>query len=212
MREEGTGALASTIIDTHKAVTPFFIAGLMWYFQNFSAPAAIYLACHGTYAAMWVAKSVLIPDQRFVRPTTTAEAVLVVTLLNFYWVAPYVLISSHVATPPAVMAAAVALQVLGTFLHIGADTQKHFALKYNPGHLITDGFYARMRHPNYLGEICIYLSFALLPMSPAVFALWMFVMLLNLGPGVLGKEKSLSRYPEWPAYKERTGLLLPKLF
>ena len=29
---------------------------------------------------------------------------------------------------------------------------------------------------------------------------------------MLKKDRSLSRYPEFAAYKERSGLLLPKLF
>jgi hypothetical protein len=28
---------------------------------------------------------------------------------------------------------------------------------------------------------------------------------------MLGKEASMSRYPEWAAYKSRTGMLLPRL-
>ena len=31
-------------------------------------------------------------------------------------------------------------------------------------------------------------------------------------PNMLKKDKSLARYPEFAAYKERSGLLLPKLF
>jgi len=30
-------------------------------------------------------------------------------------------------------------------------------------------------------------------------------------PNMLRKEASMSRYPEWPAYKARTGFLLPWL-
>jgi protein-S-isoprenylcysteine O-methyltransferase Ste14 len=37
---------------------------------------------------------------------------------------------------------------------------------------------------------------------------WTGVFLVNM----LMKEASLSRYPEWVAYKARTGMLLPKIY
>ena len=47
-----------------------------------------------------------------------------------------------------------------------------------------------------------WLPFAIL----GLFAALVFV------PNMRKKDKSLSRYPEFAAYKERSGLLLPKLF
>ena len=37
----------------------------------------------------------------------------------------------------------------------GSDAQKHFTLKVRIG-LITDGFFTRIRHPNYLSEMMIF--------------------------------------------------------
>ncbi len=39
-----------------------------------------------------------------------------------------------------------------------------------------------------------------------------FFTVLVFVPNMLKKDQSLSRYPEFVAYKERSGLLLPKLF
>ena len=97
------------------------------------------------------------------------------------------------------------------FLHFGSDAQKHFTLRCRPG-LIEDGFFSRSRNPNYLGEILIYLSFAVLAMH------WLpFLVLAGFGFGVFlpnmrRKDASLARYPEFEAYRQRSGLLLPKLF
>ena len=44
------------------------------------------------------------------------------------------------------------------------------------------------------------------------FAVLGLVAALIFVPNMLKKDKSLSRYPEFAAYKERSGLLLPKLF
>ena len=44
---------------------------------------------------------------------------------------------------------------------IAADAQKYFTLRVKSG-LITDGMFRHVRHPNYLGEMMIYGSFALM--------------------------------------------------
>jgi protein-S-isoprenylcysteine O-methyltransferase Ste14 len=77
--------------------------------------------------------------------------------------------------------------------------------------LIDAGFFARSRNTNYLGELLTYLSFALLAMH------WLpYVVLAGFGFGVFlpnmrKKDASLSRYPGFAAYRERSGILLPKL-
>jgi len=59
------------------------------------------------------------------------------------------------------VAAAISLNIIGVFLHYTADAQKYYTLKYRSG-LITEGFFARSRNTNYLGEILIYGSFVML--------------------------------------------------
>ena len=133
------------------------------------------------------------------------------TIVSLYWVAPFLLISRQVEPPLPLVAAAIALNILGVFLHYASDAQKYYTLKYKSG-LITEGLFARCRNTNYLGEIFIYLSFAMLSMH------WLpFVILGGFGaglflPNMLKKEKSLSRYPEFDVYKANSGLLFPKLF
>lgn len=103
------------------------------------------------------------------------------------------------------------MNIFGVLLHYGSDAQKYFTLKYHKG-LITEGFFSRSRNPNYLGEILTYSSFAMLSQHwlPFVilggFAAFVFV------PNMLKKDESLARYPEFAAYKQRSSLLLPKLF
>ena len=66
-----------------------------------------------------------------------------------------------------------------------------------------------MRHPNYLGEMVLYGSFAVVAghWIPWLVPAWVWLALFV--PNMLGKEASMSRYPEWAAYKARTGMLLP---
>jgi Protein of unknown function (DUF1295) len=50
---------------------------------------------------------------------------------------------------------------LGCTVMIDDDAQKYFSLRLKPG-LITDGMFRHVRHPNYLGEMMVYGSFALM--------------------------------------------------
>jgi protein-S-isoprenylcysteine O-methyltransferase Ste14 len=107
------------------------------------------------------------------------------------------------------MAACTVIFTIGLTLMIGADAQKNATLAARPG-LITDGFYARTRHPNYLGEMLIYGAFALMVRHwiPWVVlgAIWTCVFLTNIA----AQEASLARHSGWAAYRARTGLLLPR--
>ena len=109
------------------------------------------------------------------------------------------------------VAAAITCNAFGLVLHYAGDAQKYFALKYQPG-LIDDGFFARCRNTNYLGESLIYLAFAMLSQHWLSFVILFLFTALIFFPGMRQKDKSLSRYPEFEEYKKRSGLFLPKLF
>jgi len=197
-------------INLHKFLTFGFILALMTTYQNFTLAPWIYLALHGTYGILWVIKDSLYPDRQWEEEISTVMGIVTFILLGSYWVAPFILISSGIQPSPLLISIAIATNLFGVFLHYGSDAQKYFTLKYQKG-LITEGFFSRSRNPNYLGEILIYLSFALLSnhwlplLILATFTALVFV------PNMLKKDKSLARYPEFAAYKERSGLMLPKL-
>jgi len=90
-----------------------------------------------------------------------------------------------------------------------SDAQKFFVLPLRKG-LIQDGLFARTRNPNYLGELLIYGGFALASwhwQPVLVLAGWFVFFFRNMRR----KDKSMSRYPEFAVYKDRTGMLLPSL-
>ena len=136
-------------------------------------------------------------------------------LLATYWVAPYLLIANafgidSAATPNWLLALGISLHTFGVVIMMVSDGQKYFTLKYRSG-LITEGMFKRVRHPNYAGEMTIYIAYALLVqhwLPWMILAYWwgsiFFVNMLNA-------ETSLSRYPEWEAYKARSGMVFPKL-
>lgn len=199
-------------INAHKIVVPPLVVGLMWFFDNWSTEAYVYLSLHGTYAVLWLIKERLYPDRRFqdVQPVWIG-IVFVFLPLAAYYIAPYLLISRHVTLKPIILAGAIILYTFGIFLHYVADAQKFYTLQLQTG-LIEDGLFSRTRNPNYLGEILIYTSFAILSwhwLPFLVLAAWVFGFFLR---NMWAKDTSLARHPGFVSYRARTGLLIPKLF
>jgi len=198
-------------INAHKLlVIP--VLGMMWFHQNWSTEAFIYLALHGTYSLLWLVKSALYPDKRFDEKQPVWIGTIFIFLpLASYYIAPFLLISRHITLPPYLIGLVLFLYIFGVFFHYVSDAQKYFTLQAKKG-LIQEGLFGRTRNPNYLGEILIYLSYAIMSLH------WLpFLILAGWVGGfyvrnMLIKDKSLSRYAEFADYKAKTGLILPKLF
>jgi len=198
------------IINLHKGLTPFVVLGLMSYYENFSLPAWVYLSLHGTYGCLWLLKEKIFPDHYFKEEINILTSVTGFIFLGFYWVAPFILISSEKVVPNAIIALSISLNIIGVFLHFASDAQKYFTLKVNKK-LIDDGFFKNIRNTNYLGETLIYLSFAILSMSFIPFIILALFFFIVFWPRMLKKDKSLSRYDNFEIYKKNSGLIFPKL-
>jgi protein-S-isoprenylcysteine O-methyltransferase Ste14 len=190
-------------------VTPIILA-MMWYFHNWSPAAFIYLGLHGTYSLLWLVKQSVFADKCFAQPIPLWIGVLTPFLpLMTYMIGPCLLISEHTVPPDWVFALAPFLCISGVFLHYVSDAQKFFVLQLRKG-VVQDGLFARTRNPNYLGEVLIYTGFAVASWhwQPAlILAGWFLYFARNMRQ----KDKSMSRYPEFAAYKDRTGIFLPSL-
>ena len=104
------------------------------------------------------------------------------------------------------------IYILGIFLHFTSDMQKHIHLKLNPGTLITDYMFLKVRNTNYLGELFIYLGFTLLANDwVPILALITFFIIIWI-PNMIKKDKSLSRYDNFKNYKSRTNRIFPFIF
>jgi protein-S-isoprenylcysteine O-methyltransferase Ste14 len=198
-------------INAHKILVVPVVLGLMRLFHNWSTGAFTYLSLHGTYSPLWLVKERTYPDRRFDERQPLPVGILFIFLpLAGYYAAPYLLISRHVSLPPGLTAMVLVLFTMGIFLHFVGDAQKHYTLKFQKG-LIEDGLFSRTRNPNYLGEIMIYVSYALMSLHWLPFLVlgcWVFGFFVR---NMRQKDRSLSRYPSFAAYKKRTGLLFPKL-
>jgi len=157
----------SWVVNFQKSMTFIFLGVLMWMYQNFSLEAWLYLALHGSYGFVWLLKDMCFPDPKWQKKVTISGGIASFFLVLFwYWVIGWVLIS-RVVSPEYPLhefvwyCLCISLCILGCVLMIAADAQKFYTLRLKKA-LISDGLYRYIRHPNYLGEMMIYASFALL--------------------------------------------------
>lgn len=208
----GIRLTVGTFINSHKILVIPIVLGLMWFYDNWSTDAYVYLAMHGTYSILWLLKQSMYPDRRFDQKVPLWAGVLFIFVpLAGYYLAPYLLISSHVSVPPPVVGLALSCYTLGIFFHYVSDAQKYFTLQIRKG-LIKDGLFSRTRNPNYLGEMLIYAGYAIMSfhwLPFLVLAGWVFGFFVR---NMLAKDKSMSRHVDFAEYKSRTGFLFPKFW
>jgi protein-S-isoprenylcysteine O-methyltransferase Ste14 len=204
------------IINFQKGGSFFFFGFLIWYYQNTSTAAWVYLALHGGYGLVWLIKDLTFPDPNWQSKLTIGAGInAFLAVLGLYWVFGWLLISRSsqpvYPLPEAVwFALCISLCLLGSVIMIAADAQKFYTLRLQRG-LITDGMHRWVRHPNYLGEMMIYGSFAMLAWHwfPVLVLAWVWLGLFVVN--MVMKEASMSRYPDWAAYKKRSWWLVPFL-
>lgn len=198
------------VINLQKGGTLPFVLALMALTDTWTATAWTYLALHGSYGLIWLGKDAIMPDARWQKRITLGGAFLTFALvLGPYWLAPILLVRDDTQQPAWLLACCAIAYAIGVVLMMASDAQKHFTLAERRG-LITTGFFARVRHPNYLGEMILYASFAVVAghWLPWLVLAWVWLGLFV--PNMLDKEASMSRYAEWPSYYARTGMLLPR--
>jgi protein-S-isoprenylcysteine O-methyltransferase Ste14 len=211
-------------INLHKiSVGPLTVA-LMVLADDWTMAAWLYLALHGIYGLLWVAKDVAFGDPSWQGEASLGSAAATFIFpLGFYYFPPLLMLTplggmipggwgTTATLPRPVAFAAVALFLVGAFFHFVSDAQKYFVLRHQrPRQLITNGMFALTRNPNYLGEILMYAAFNLLAQHwlpwVACALIWTQVFLVNM----LRKEKSMSRYPEHAAWVRQTGFLFPSV-
>lgn len=205
------------VINFQKGMTLFWVLGLMMFYENFSIQAWVYLALHGSYGLIWVIKDITFPDDKWQTSITFGGGLTaVLTVLGPYWVAPFLLISNvlgdlHVGAGHTGLAVAILMYALGLALMLIADAQKFYTLRHQAG-LITSGMFRYVRHPNYLGEMMIYGSFALVVAHWIPWAILAWVWFGYFSINIIMKERSMSRHEGWAEYKKKSWYLIPIIF
>lgn len=195
-------------INFHKIFTLFLILGFMFFYDNFSLYAWVYLGLHGIYGYCWLIKDFNFRDPSFEDKISWQGAVLLyLTLIGWYWLVPWLFISQQTQPENWVMFVAIAIHTIGISLMLSADCQKHFQLKYKKG-LMTNGVFKYTRNPNFLGEIMIYATYAILANHWIGYLVTGYAFLYFFAR-MLRKDHSISRYPEWDEYAKASSILIP---
>jgi protein-S-isoprenylcysteine O-methyltransferase Ste14 len=92
------------------------------------------------------------------------------------------------------------------------DMQKTIELEYHKGHLIQKRLWSISRNPNYFGELLIYTGFNLLSKNIFPFLVLFLGIVTVWLPNMKKKDKSLSRFKEFPEYEKKTALWIPYIY
>ena len=167
-------------------------------------------------------------DRRFTRMKTLPMQFLMTWTLQGLWV--FVTFSAGLAAMTSIAQAPLgifalvgtSLWLVGFVIEVVADAQKR-QFRRNPeagGRFITTGLWAWSRHPNYFGEIILWVGIALVALpalsgwqlATLISPIFVFV-LLNYVSGVRMLEASADKRwgsdPEYQVYKTRTSVLIP---
>lgn len=198
-------------IDTHKAlVIPVALALTAAYDEWSNGLLWIYVGLHGTYTICWLMKSRFFPDPAWEEFVPAAQGAALFATLALFYTVPWLIVSGNAGTPEAwYVGMCVAMTAFGIFWHFTSDMQKTMNLQLRPGVLITDGLWGIVRNPNYFGELLIYLGFTLLAAHWAPPLVLIVLVAAIWIPRMKAKDRSLSRYPEFAAYRQRTKLFIP---
>lgn len=198
------------IINFQKGGTALYVFSLMYAFNNFNKTAYTYLALHGTYGLIWLLKDKIFPDYGWERKVTLLSGLAsFLIVLGPYWVSPYLIIKNKVNISNIRLALCIAIHTVGCVIMMASDTQKYFELKAGKK-LINDGWFKNSRNTNYLGEMIIYLSYAMMGNSKIPYFILAYIWSLLFFPNMYMKDKSLINKPGGEKYIKNSNLLIPK--
>jgi protein-S-isoprenylcysteine O-methyltransferase Ste14 len=201
------------IVNLQKGSTIIMMYLLMIYFNNYSKGAYIYLSLHGSYGLIWLLKDITFPDKSMHVKTCLLPAGALVTLLLLYWCMGFEMMLGWGIQEPSNGRIFVCffLYSFGLIFMLCTDLQKYLILQYKKG-LITNYFLASNRNTNYLGEIMIYFSFALIVGRLECYLLLIFVWMTFFVGRIYLKEKSLQKKEGFDIYKNNSYIILFKFF
>ena len=195
----------------HKGTMFFYILFLMWYFENYTTGAYLYLALHGSYGFFWLMKDVTFPDPGFARKVTIMSFLMPWPIALLPYMLPgYWMVSSFTQVSNERMLVALMMYVNGVVLMLLTDAQKYLVLRERKG-LITHCMHGWSRNMNYVGEIMLYASFGVLVQRTEVWYIyaWMWGVIFMIRMSL--KDHSLAKKAGWDAYSRDTWPLIPKI-
>jgi len=153
------------------------------------------------------------PDASHQKRVSVGSCIPLFIVLAGYWYIPYMMVSGQSEQNPSAERIfwSVLVYVMGAACMMISDAQKYFCLKHKKG-LIDYGMFTHTRNPNYLGEMMLYGSFAIISNRTIPWVIlvgvWSSIFLLMM----IVKERSFMRKQGWEEYRKRSYILLPKIY
>lgn len=176
---------------------------LQYYYNNYSDLMCIYTIMHGSYGCLWFLKHLTFPDKRFEQKCTIMCAIVGwATILGPYCIPGLLLASGRCNSEEEFNTdvwskkrvwISVFMYIIGVTVTMTADCQKNVILmveKHRPL-LIGNGMFSTTRNPNYLGEMILYFSFALVTNHIYSYSIMIMVFCTIFPAGMYQKELSL---------------------
>ena len=86
------------VVNIQKVGMPFYLIGLIWYFNNYSPAMLTYAVLHGTYGILWYMKHCIYPDESLQAHCTFMCALICWVLILFPYMIPAYLLASGIAS------------------------------------------------------------------------------------------------------------------
>jgi protein-S-isoprenylcysteine O-methyltransferase Ste14 len=114
--------------------------------------------------------------------------------------------------PPVCVLAGMLLGLVGPAISLWGVLAlgKSFGIFVSVREVVLRGPYRFVRHPIYLGYFCVWVSLALLNLSPAIFLLVALHMLLFRVRARMEERRLLEASPAYGQYQRQTGFLFPR--
>ena len=201
------------IINAQKTGTIIVMSLLMYYYQNYSKGAWLYLSLHGTYGLLWFLKDMVFPDKSFQHKLAILPSILVSLFLLSYWLMGFEVMSGVGDQSPSgkKIFGCFFLFSIGNILMICTDLQKFITLQYKKG-LIDDLFMKNNRNTNYFGEILVYLTFAIACGRKEGYIMLIIEWIIFFGSRIYMKDLRLARKHGFEKYKQNSYIILFKFF
>jgi len=196
-----------------KATILPYMLFLMWYFKNYSLGCWVYMAIHGAYGFLWNLKTIAFPDKSHEERVSIGSLPQLFLVISGYWYIPYMMASGQSEQNPSAERIfwSVLVFVIGASFMMITDCQKYFCLMHKKA-LIDYGMFAHCRNPNYLGEMMLYASFAILSNRTTPWVILISIWTCIFSILIYVKERSFRRKAGWEQYRKKSYLLIPKLY
>jgi steroid 5-alpha reductase family enzyme len=117
----------------------------------------------------------------------------------------------------------VVIWLLGWIIESIADFQKFKFKQKNPDSFFNGGLYSKVRHPNYLGEILVWIGIFIFTIPSLdgwawlsiISPIWIVVLLVKISGIPLLEDKAWKKYgdnPEFKKYLKNSWRLIPGLY